>query len=326
MTQSPLTITVHRNFAADLAKALTIPHVMQEFSTEDDAAMAQLLAGTDALISGAYKSAWAQRDNARLRLIHSTGAGVDGIEFSAVPAGCTVCNVYGHERGVAEQAFLLMLALHKGLLSLDAALRRGNWTPERPYLPEMNGRKLLVLGLGHIGRELVRWGKFLDMEVSVLTRTPRAKRSDHLELSAFGGLNELDAHIGRADFVVVAIPATPETTDLIGARQLALMKPTAFVINVGRGPVINEEALFEALRDRRIGGAGLDVWYQYPAPGQERRPSRFPFHELSNVIMTPHKPTAETMVYRWREIAENLGRLVRGEELKCVVRPAAPVR
>ncbi|MEO6001701.1 MAG: 2-hydroxyacid dehydrogenase [Opitutus sp.] len=326
MTPSPLTIAVHRNFAAELAKHLTIPYSMQEFSTESDDVMADLIAGTDALISGAYKAAWRPREPARLRLIHSTGAGVDGIDLTSVPAGCTVCNVYGHERGVAEQAFLLMLALHKGLFALDASLRRGNWTPERPYLPEMNGRKLLILGLGHIGRELVRWGKFLDMDVSVLTRTPRAKRTESLELSAFGGLNELDAHIGRADFVVVAIPATAETIDLIGAPQLALMKPTAFLINVGRGPVINEAALFEALRDRRIGGAGLDVWYQYPAPGQERLPSRFPFNELNNVIMTPHKPTAETMAYRWREIAANLGRLVRGEELKCVVRPVATSR
>jgi phosphoglycerate dehydrogenase-like enzyme len=186
----------------------------------------------------------------------------------------------------------------------------------------MNGRKLLVLGLGHIGRELVRWGKFLDMEVSVLTRTPKAVRTENLGLSALGGLDQLDEKIGQADFVVVAIPATTGTVDLIGKQQLALMKPTACVINVGRGPVINEEALYTALRDRRIGGAGLDVWYQYPAPGHERLPSRFPFQELSNVIMTPHKPTAETMAYRWREIAANLGRLVRGEELKCVVRPA----
>lgn len=319
---SPLRIAIHRNFAAELTKQLAIPHSIQEFANESDGEMAAILARTDVLVSGAFKAAWLSAERGPLRLIHSTGAGVDGIDLAAVPARCAVCNVYGHERGVAEQAFLLMLALHKGLFGLDAALRRGNWTPERPYLPEMNGRKLLVLGLGHIGRELVRWGKFLDMEVSVLTRTPKAVRTENLGLSALGGLDQLDEKIGQADFVVVAIPATTGTVDLIGKQQLALMKPTACVINVGRGPVINEEALYTALRDRRIGGAGLDVWYQYPAPGQDRLPSRFPFQELSNVIMTPHKPTAETMAYRWREIAANLGRLVRGEELKCVVRPA----
>lgn len=100
------------------------------------------------------------------------------------------------------------------------------------------------------------------------------------------------------------------------------MKPTACLVNVGRGPVVNEEALYEALRTRRIAGAGFDVWYQYPSrPGQIQRPGRFPFHELDNIIMTPHKPTLETMAYRWRAIAGNIARLVRGEPLLRVVHP-----
>lgn len=101
------------------------------------------------------------------------------------------------------------------------------------------------------------------------------------------------------------------------------MKPGAFIINVGRAAVINEEALYRALQNRRIAGAGLDVWYQYPAPGQDRMPARLPFQELDNVIMTPHKPTAETMAYRWKQIAANIGRLARGEPLACVVHPVA---
>lgn len=322
MNAAPLRIAVHRNFAPDLAKQLVVPHVITPFGEQDDRAMALLLAETDALISGAFKPAWRPADGGPLRLIQSTGAGVDGIDIASVPSGCTVCNVYGHERGVAEQAFLMMLALNKGTFALDAALRKGNWTPERPYLPEMNGRQLLVLGLGHIGVELVRWGRFLDMEVSVLTRTPSPEKSRDLGLRAYGGLDQLDARLREADFVVVAIPATTGTIDLIGTRELALMKPGAFIINVGRGPVINEEALYEALRTRRIAGAGLDVWYQYPAPGQERLPSRLPFQTLDNVIMSPHKPTLETMVYRWKEIAANLAHLAKREPLRCVVRPA----
>jgi len=91
---------------------------------------------------------------------------------------------------------------------------------------------------------------------------------------------------------------------------------------MGPKPVINEEALYEALRTRRIAGAGIDVWYQYPsAPGQIQRPGRFPFHELDNIIMTPHKPTAETMAYRWRAIAGNISRLAQGEPLLRIVRP-----
>ena len=324
VNQTPLQIATHRNFLSELGPQLTVPHVLRDIAGLDNGAMAELLATTDVLVSGAYPAAW-RSAGGPLRLIQSTGAGVDGIDFPSVPAGCTVCNVYGHQRGVAEQAFMLMLALQKGLFRLDAALRQGNWTPQRPYLPEMNGRRLLVLGLGHIGRELVRWGQFLDMDVTVLTRTPAPERAHELGLRAFGGLTALHAHLPEADFVVVAVPAAEGTTNLIGTREFALMKPGAFIVNVGRGPVINEEALYEALRTRRIAGAGLDVWYQYPAPGQDRLPSRLPFQELDNVIMTPHKPTTETMAYRWKEIAANIARLQRGEPLVCIVHPATRV-
>ena len=321
MSPTPLTIAVHERFLAELRAALPPGHDVVSFGAESDAAMAALLARADVLVWGAYKAAWRDPRGGRLRLVHSTGAGVDGIDFAGLPPGCTVCNVYGHEHGVAEQAFLLMLALQRDLFGLDAALRRGDWTPQRPYLPELRGRRLLVLGLGHIGRQLVRWGRFVGMDVRVLTRSPEKARAEAVD-APVEGLEKLGAALPEADFVVVAIPAVANTIGLIGARELRLMRPSAFVINVGRGPVIDEDALYEALRDRTIAGAGLDVWYQYPAPGQTLLPSRRPFHELPNVIMTPHKPTEETMAYRWRAIAENIGRLAAGEPLERVVTPA----
>jgi phosphoglycerate dehydrogenase-like enzyme len=324
MSSPVLTIATHERFAAELAGEMTIPHRLKTFGTASDNEMAALLADTDALVWGAYKAAWRAPGAAPLRLVHSTGAGTDGIEFPALPPGCTVCNVYGHQWGVAEHAFLLMMALHKNLFGLDQALRKGDWTPQRPYLPELRGRRLLILGLGHIGRELVRWGQFLGMQLTVLTRNPDKDRAAHAGIATLGRLSDLGQHIAAADFVVVAIPAAEGTIDLIGARELGLMKTTAFVINVGRGPVINETALYEALRDRRIAGAGLDVWYRYPAAGGSCLPSTAPFQELDNVIMTPHKPTMETMAYRWKEIADNLARFSRGEALRSVVMPARP--
>lgn len=321
MSARPLKIVVLRQFASELGAQLAVPHELVPYGGQHDAAMAALLADTDVFVSGAYRRAWKPVAGAPLRLIHSTGAGVDGIDLPSVPAGCTVCNVYGHERGVAEQAFLHMLALHKSLFQLDTALRKGDWVPERPYLPEMIGQHLLVLGAGQIGQALVRWGRFLGMEVTVLTRRPSSGRTSP-GVRHMGGLDELPQHLPQADFVVVAIPAAAGTIDLISAREFALMKSTAFIINVGRGAVINEQALYDALRTRRISGAGLDVWYQYPATaGQIQRPARLPFHELDNIIMTPHKPTAETMAYRWRAIAGNIARLVRGEPLLRIVRP-----
>jgi len=214
---------------------------------------------------------------------------------------------------------MLMLSLQKGLLPLDAALRRGNWTPQRTYLAELRERKLLILGLGHIGRELVRWGRFLDMQTTVLTRHADPERAVDLDLEHFGSLSELEDCVPQADFLVVAIPAGEGSVGLIGAKEFSLMKSSSFVINVGRGPVLDEDALYEALRDCRIAGAGLDVWWQYPAPGQECQPSKYPFGELDNVVMTPHKPTLETMAYRWREIAANLARFAAEEPLVRVV-------
>ena len=317
----PLKIAVLSQFAKELGVELKVPHELVPFSGLDNTGMAALLAEADVLVSGAYRAAWQPRPAARLRLIQCTGAGIDGIQLAGVPAGCQVCNVYGHERGVAEQAFLHLLALHKGLFRLDAALRKGDWMPEQPYLPEMIGHHLLVLGAGEIGRELVRWGRFLGMEVTVLTRRP-AKDRIGPGLRHLGGLDELPRHLPHADFVVIAIPAAAGTVDLIAAHEFNLMKPTACLVNVGRGPVVNEQALYDALRSRRIRGAGLDVWYQYPsAPGQIQLPGKLPFHELDNIIMTPHKPTAETMKYRWRAIAGNIARLARGESLLRVVHP-----
>jgi phosphoglycerate dehydrogenase-like enzyme len=157
------------------------------------------------------------------------------------------------------------------------------------------------------------------MRVRALTRSPAKARPAGPGLCAVGALGELDAHLPGADFVVVAIPAAEGTVDLIGGRQLQRMKPEAFIVNVGRARVINEAALYEALRARRIAGAGLDVWYRYPDGGEKCLPSRLPFQDLDNVIMTPHKPTAETMAYRWREIGKNIGRLARGEPLHNLV-------
>ena len=124
------------------------------------------------------------------------------------------------------------------------------------------------------------------------------------------------------DFVVLCTALGPETEGLIDARRLALMKPSAFLINIARGMVVEEDAVYTALRDRRIGGAALDVWWQYPnAAEPERRPSRHPFHELPNVIMTPHCSgwTEGMVARRWAEVAGNINRYVRGEPLENVV-------
>ena len=122
----------------------------------------------------------------------------------------------------------------------------------------------------------------------------------------------------QCDTVAICTALGPETTGLIDERRLALMKPGAFLINIARGQVIDEDALYAALRDGRLSGAAIDVWWQYPSPAEpDRRGSRHPFHELPNVIVTPHNSgwTSGMVRRRWDEIADNMARFVRGDSL-----------
>jgi phosphoglycerate dehydrogenase-like enzyme len=125
----------------------------------------------------------------------------------------------------------------------------------------------------------------------------------------------VDEVLGRADHLAVTLALTPDTRGLIDARRLRLMKPTAILINVARGEVVDEDALYLALRDGTIAGAALDVWYRYPAGGPSTLPGHRPFHTLSNVLMTPHVSgwTEGMMDARAGVIAENIHRIARGD-------------
>jgi phosphoglycerate dehydrogenase-like enzyme len=128
--------------------------------------------------------------------------------------------------------------------------------------------------------------------------------------------------MGAADAIVVSLPLSDQTAGIVGAPEIAAMRPDAVILNVGRGPVIDQQALFDALSQRRIGGAVIDTWYSYPTPDKPTTlPSKLAFHELPNVVMTPHMSgwTAGTVRRRQETIAANIGRLSRNEALVNVV-------
>jgi phosphoglycerate dehydrogenase-like enzyme len=254
----------------------------------------------------------------RLRLVQVPGAGLDRIDRGALGPGTALANAYGHDVGIAEYVIGAMLALTRDLCRVDADLRRGQWDSvwsgaPVPLWPELAGKTLGILGYGRIGQAVARRARAFDMEVLAVRRD--VSRPDPHGLAFVRGPEALDQVIGRSDYVVLTLALTTETRGLIDARRLGLMKPTAALVNVARGEVVDEDALYEALRRKTIAAAALDVWYRYPSDGSPVHPGHRPFHTLANVLMTPHVSgwTEGMMESRASVIAENIHRVARGE-------------
>lgn len=253
----------------------------------------------------------------RLRLLQAATAGVDMIDLPSLPRGITLCNVFGHEPAIAEYVLMTMLALTHRLFDTVTSFRGGSWAAHQPAggMPhgEVLGKTIGIVGYGRIGREVARRAVGFDCKTIAANRSPVADKGDAAEIYP---LAELDHMLPQCDVVLIAAGLGPETRGLLDARRLSLMKPTALLINIGRAAIVDEEALYDALRDGRLGGAAIDVWWQHWSPEHpDRRPSRFPFEELPNVLMTPHCSgfTEGTADRRWGELAANLDRYVRGE-------------
>jgi phosphoglycerate dehydrogenase-like enzyme len=285
----------------------------------DEVGMVPQLAAVDVLVTMAFTREMASAAT-RLKLVQVPGAGLDRIDRSALPEGVFLANAYGHETGIAEYVLGAMLALTRGFVGLDAALRRGTWESQwavgavpPPGWPELSGKTLGILGYGRIGQCLARRARAFDMEICAIRRNIGRSAAD--ALAQLGGLEILDAVLQRSDYLVIALPVTPETRGLIGERQLRAMKPSAVLVNVSRADIVEEDSLYRALAERTIAAAALDVWYRYPTQAGPTRPSRQPFHELPNVLMTPHVSgwTDGMLRARVELIAENIRRAARGE-------------
>lgn len=261
-----------------------------------------------------------------LRLFHVPGAGYDAVDLAAVPDSAVVCNCFGHEQAISEYVMAALLQRHIPLADADRRLRQGDWTYWASSVSqvhdELAGKTIGLLGFGHIGKAIAARAKAFEMTVLVANRSP-VPLSSIVDRSFT--LDNLQDFWGAADFIVVSVPLTPETTGIVGANALAAMRPTAIVFNVGRGATIDERALFDALAQNRIGGAVIDTWYRYPSPREPNvLPSTLPFHTLSNVLMTPHMSgwTTGTIRRRQQTIADNIERRSEGRPCVNVIRPA----
>ncbi|MGI8420699.1 MAG: D-2-hydroxyacid dehydrogenase [Gaiellaceae bacterium] len=258
------------------------------------------------------------RDNPRLRWVQGTAAGT-GEQLKA--AGLTeeeldrvtVTRASGvHVWPLAEFCLLGLLAFTKGLPRLQADQRAHHW--DHYPVAELNGGTLLVLGLGSIGSEVARLAKALGMRTLAINRGG-ASDSPHVdETYPPQSLHDL---LPRADALVVTLPLTDETAGMLDAQAFSLMKPDAILVNIGRGGVIDEQALVRALREQRLAGAALDVFATEPLPADS------PLWELPNVLISPHT-AALSMRENERIVelfAENLDRYLAGDELVGRVDP-----
>jgi phosphoglycerate dehydrogenase-like enzyme len=215
----------------------------------------------------------------RLKMISIVGRGTDNVDLAAAKRrGVVVSNTPGTNHiTVVETALGLMLAVMRKIPISDRRLREGTWREERG--PELYDKTLGVLGLGIIGARMAELGRALGMRVIAWSFTHDLTRA-----AAVGAeLVERDEVFRQADVVSVHVLSTAETHGFVGRRELALMKPTAYLINTARGAVVDADALRCALLDGRIAGAGLDVHVPEPLPLKENR-----FADLDNVVITPH--------------------------------------
>ena len=291
-----------------------------EIILADEAAIVPRMPDVDVLVTLAFTPEMGAVAR-RLKLVQVPGAGLDRIDRAALPSSASLANVYGHEVGIAEYVLGAMLALGRSFGRLDAALRRGTWesqwavdVPAPPVWLELAGKTLGILGYGRIGQCLTRRALAFDMTVCAIRQNPPSGAASD-GLAFLGGPQDLDKILASADYLAITLPLTTSTRGLLGKRELALMKPGALLVNVARAEIADEDALYDALVQRTIAGAALDVWYRYPTGTGPTFPGRRPFHELPNVLMTPHVAgwTEGTLEARAKLIAENIGRAARGE-------------
>ena len=313
------------NVAAHTANGIKhelVPELEVEVVADPKALSRESAATADILVTNIWRVEYPPA--VRARLVQSVATGVEWIDQSVLAPGVAICNAYGHEAAIAEYVLMAMLVWAHRFRQIEADFRlNSSWAPSWVHSGaphgEIRGQTLGIVGLGRVGQEVAKRAAVFGCRVIAANRSPREPGESVERVYPLAALDDM---LPLCDTVAICAAFAPETEGLFDARRLGLMKSSAFLVNIARGAIIDEDALYAALRDKTIGGAAIDVWWQYPTAAEpSRRPSRHPFHELPNVIMTPHNSgwTSGMVRRRWDEIAENLRRFVRGEPLMNLV-------
>jgi glyoxylate reductase len=273
----------------------------------------QFVAGADAilcLLSNKITREVLDAAGPQLKIVATMSVGYDHIDLAATKAkNVTVAATPGmSDEAVAEHAVTLMLSLAKSIPQADAFVRAGKykgWDPTLFVGPELGGKVLGIVGVGHIGSTIAKIAGFgLGMAIGYNDVKPNPDFESQFNATYF----ELDALLPIADVITLHVPLLPTTTHLMNAERLAKMKPTAYLINTSRGPVVDEAALVSALQNKQIAGAGLDVY--------ENEPSLTPgLIDLPNVVLTPHiaSATRESREAMAHKAADNIIAVLSGQ-------------
>ena len=309
-----LRVLVAESIAPEGIEALQARHDVDVRTGLAAEALREIVGGYDALIVRSQVAADAALIAAapRLQVIGRAGVGVDNVDLDAATrAGITVVNApTGNTIAAAEHTIALLLALARRVPAADASIRRGEWTRGPLQGVQLRGRTLGIIGLGKIGMAVAERARGLGM--TLLGSDPYVTA----EQAALRGVElvSIDALLERSDAVTVHVPLTRATTALIDAKAITRMKPGAFVLNVARGGIVDEAALATALREGRLGGAGIDVFETEPPTGS-------PLLEAPNTVLTPHlgASTAEAQIAVAEEIAEQVLDVLDGRPARYAV-------
>ncbi|HWG64174.1 MAG TPA: 2-hydroxyacid dehydrogenase [Streptosporangiaceae bacterium] len=255
-------------------------------------------------------------DAPELRFIQLLSAGVDNVDFAEIPAQAMLAgNVGAYAAPIAEHVMAMTLSLAKHLPAEHAAMASGRFD-HNASSRTLDGAVCAIVGFGGIGKATARLMRPFGARIHALNSN--GKTSEPVEFA--GSLADLDQVLAAADVLVIAIPLTAATRGLIGGRELELMKPGAILINVARGAIVDEQALYDHLRANPDFSAGIDAWWDEPSQGTEFHP-RYPFLELPNLVGSPHNSgnVPGILHFAVRKAAENVRRYLLGEPAAGVV-------
>ena len=231
----------------------------------------------------------------------------------------TLVNGHGNTYFTAQHAVALLLAATNKVILHHNWMSEGCWRRGDSYAKStpLRDRKVGLLGYGAVNQKVHRIMSGFDVEFLVLKRTWNGDEEFPTPVKQFLQ-KDLHTFLEETDLLIIAVPQTEKTIGMIGERELELLGPDSYLVNVARGIVIDEEALYKALKNEVIAGAGIDVWYEYrPEPDVDNRkyPTKFPFHELDNVILSPHRGASPMDdLKRWDEVIENVTKFAEGRE------------